>query len=861
MVGTADTPAEIALPAWIRIVRIVAAAKVVLGLAAFLAGPHAPAPPFRTLVFVAHVLTFTGLALFLQTMGRDDRRAVSLGLFFLVAAGTWADRLLEPTIGTLWVLASVAALARHTQLVAFAPYFFWSFVRDFPRRHRVYRRRRTVRRAMAAVLALGAALLATNLALHVLPPHDALASGLWRFDRGAPGALFWPLVFAALLPAMVFAGFQARHAALDEQRRVRLVLGALVLGITPEMALTLLCLVWPWLDRFLATSAGLRFAGAVSYPAMLSIPFILTYAVVVHQALDLRVLARRVVQYAFARSTIMLATALPLLLSLAAVYAERERKVTELISGRTGLWVFCGIGLGVMAWRAQPRLVAALDRIFFREEYDGRMILRALVARIQLLRDQAELATVLRADIDSALHLRRVELLLLHADTGVYRPIDGTLPPLLVSSQIVRQLGAAAPIAVDWTRPAAWLATLPAPEREWLLDAELRLAVPVPGSDNLPAGLICLGEKRSELPFSREDHALLETVAGAVALVLERDAALHQSRRQVAQVDASTVQAASECVACGHVAPALAATCPTCGEPTRPAAVPLLVGGKFHLLQRIGEGGMGIVYRARDLALDREVALKTLPRVTPDEATRLRHEARTMATVSHPNLAAIHGAESWRGTPLLVVEFLPGGTLADRLRGSALAVHEALELGLALAQAIERLHRAGILHRDIKPSNIGFAEDGTPKLLDFGVAHVLESAARHGCGGVAWDSKDARLSSRGELVGTVYYLSPEAVDGERPDPRVDLWALSLVLYEAVTGRHPLVGTPWPAVLLRIVEADFPDVRHFADDLPASLARFFRDALHADPKRRPGSARDLQSRLAALLAEPASASAR
>jgi hypothetical protein len=831
--------------------------KVVVGLAV-LAVPHAWSASPRIPVFLAHVLTFAAVGCVLQFMGRHDRRAVSLGLFFLVTSGAWADRLLEVVAGGTSLLAPLAEVGRHAQVAAFAPYFFWSFVRDFPRRRRVYRRERIVRYVMTGVLVLGAALAAANLALYVLAPQDALAAQLGRFGRSTPGSLFWPLIFVTLLPAMPFAVFQARTAALDERRRVRLVLGALVLGIAPEMALTLLSSVWPRLAVALATPEGLRLAGAVSYPAMLSIPVLTTYAVVAYQALDIRIIVRRVMQYALARSTIILVSALPLALTLAAVYAERDRRITELLSGRIGIVVLSGVALGAVALRAQPLLIAALDRTFFREQYDARVILGALVPRIHSLHDPAELARVLRMEIDSALHLRRVDVLLLDPEEGVYRPPDATLPRLATGARMVRQLGASVPLQVDWTRPAAWMAALPPWEREWLADTGIRLVVPVLSERGLPAGLIALGEKRSELPFLREDLLLLGTVAGAVALALDRDAARNAGRVRTDGTAPPAAQPASECPGCGMVAPPAAAECPGCGQQTRPAAAPLLIGDKFQLLRRIGAGGMGVVYRARDLALDREVAIKTLPRVTPEEAMRLRKEARAMAAVSHPNLAAIYGAEWWRGAPLLVVELLRGGTLADRLRDGPLSARATLELGIALAPAIERLHRAGVLHRDIKPSNIGFADDGTPKLLDFGVAHVLDTVAHSDARGTPWDSQDrkhpnAASLSRGELAGTIYYLSPEAVNGDRPDPRVDLWALALVLYECVAGRHPLLDTPWPAVLLRIVEGDFPDPREISGEVTESFARFFRDALHPDPRCRPATAHDLQSRLEAMLA--------
>ena len=133
---------------------------------------------------------------------------------------------------------------------------------------------------------------------------------------------------------------------------------------------------------------------------------------------------------------------------------------------------------------------------------------------------------------------------------------------------------------------------------------------------------------------------------------------------------------------------------------------------------------MGVVYKGHDLTLDRVVALKTLPRLSAGEAAQLRREARAMASVEHPHLAHIYGAEAWRGAPVLVLEHLPGGTLADRVTAGAIPIAHVVTAGRAIAQALRHLHGLGMLHRDVKPSNIGYAAGDVPKLMDFGLAKL-----------------------------------------------------------------------------------------------------------------------------------------
>src|SRR6185436_6813748 len=258
-------------------------------------------------------------------------------------------------------------------------------------------------------------------------------------------------------------------------------------------------------------------------------------------------------------------------------------------------------------------------------------------------------------------------------------------------------------------------------------------------------------------------------------------------------------QMALECGACHRLVEAAAGPCRHCGRDLHPVPIPKVLLGKFRFERRVGAGGMGVVYRATDLVLGRSVAIKTLPRIAPELTLRLRREARAMAAVSHPNLASIFGAESWRGTPMLIFEFLEGGTLTDRLAQGRLSVEEALDLGIALVNGVACLHDAGILHRDIKPSNIGFTADRIPKLMDFGLARIV-SEGRDGRAGQAAAGPPsahdlsgdvtfsaAAMTHSGQIVGTLPYMSPEAMAGERTDPSFDLWSLAIVLYESIGG--------------------------------------------------------------------------
>ena len=293
---------------------------------------------------------------------------------------------------------------------------------------------------------------------------------------------------------------------------------------------------------------------------------------------------------------------------------------------------------------------------------------------------------------------------------------------------------------------------------------------------------------------------------------------------------------AAECVDCGTVAPADASRC-GCGGALRSAALPEVVAGKFRVERVLGRGGMGVVYRAADLGLGRPVALKTLPRLSAAAAARLRQEAQSMASVSHPALATIHGVESWQGAPILVIELLAGGTLADRLRHGAVPIPFAVATAREIARCLAHLHRHGLLHRDIKPSNIGFDAHGQAKLLDFGLAQLLDDGeARASDAGRPPGQTGSDLVSR--IAGTPAYLPPEALEGVKPTAAFDLWAIGITLYEMVTGRHPF--SPAASIddtLVLVRRARVPDARSLRPDCPPDLAVFLARALARAPTAR------------------------
>jgi serine/threonine-protein kinase len=266
-----------------------------------------------------------------------------------------------------------------------------------------------------------------------------------------------------------------------------------------------------------------------------------------------------------------------------------------------------------------------------------------------------------------------------------------------------------------------------------------------------------------------------------------------------------------------------------------PAA--LAPGGRIEhyvIIEVLGHGGMGEVYRARDTRLERDVAIKVLPaRFLGDPAriARLRREARVLASLSHPGIGAIYGLAQEGDQEALVLEYVEGPTLAERLNAGPMPFDEVVVIGRNLAEAVEAAHARRIFHRDLKPANIKVAPDGSVKILDFGLAKALAPDP-------AAPSPDLTAQAPHVLLGTAAYMSPEQVRGQDADERADIWAFGCVLFEMLTGTRAFAAQTIPETLARVIERE-PAFGLLPIDTPASIRRLLRRTLEKDPRRRLG----------------------
>ena len=274
--------------------------------------------------------------------------------------------------------------------------------------------------------------------------------------------------------------------------------------------------------------------------------------------------------------------------------------------------------------------------------------------------------------------------------------------------------------------------------------------------------------------------------------------------------------------------------------------------GPYEILSALGAGGMGEVYRAHDTKLGRDVAIKILPQAflaDPERVARFQREARTLASLNHPNIGGIYGLEEANGITALVMELVEGDDLSQRIGRGAIPLDEALPIAKQIAEALEAAHEQGIIHRDLKPANIKVRPDRTVKVLDFGLAKALEPSSSAGVDATASPTitSPAMMTGVGVLLGTAAYMSPEQARGKAVDKRSDIWAFGCVLYEMLTGKRAFAGDEVADTLAKVLEAH-PDWLALGAAVPLRVRELLHRCLEKDARRR---LRDIGDALADL----------
>ena len=775
---------------------------------------------------------FAASAGLLLWAGRGDWRTWLLGVYCLLKATTEPLYMLQAFFLELPPPPEYAAFLQHlpadsrvfaalyVPAFLFAPAFLWAFARECPRVHR-----RTWLDDLARRMILVSVLIGGGLWLACAVTLELARAGA----VGAPVALVLDGTLATLdllgLGAVTIVALRAHTASADEVRRV-VVFSAgflLFMGVAAVYDLAEAFAPGDWVSNY-------RWSPTILLMELLRFPglILLWYAVLAARIPHLREAVRAFYRRLLMRPGLLgAAAAVPAGVLVWLIGRSPEREVGAVLADPLAQSLVAAVGILLLLIAARERILIRLDSWILPETADQRQALAdaagtlAQAGRITIVGETV--TRTVRRGCGSAATLLVADDTETQAD-GFTAP-QARFAPLPRQAAIVHLLETAGgPVRVDPNGQPSVFTLLPPDEAAWVTETGADVIVPVPGPGTQAIGVLVVGRRLDGRLVRSVDLPFLEALGATAGLALARLQLL-----DAPGAGSGEASPAEECPVCRCVTEVGEPPGCACGSAYVATEAPKLLAGKFRLTRRLGAGGMGAVYLARDLRLERDVAIKILTERSLVRLMGLKPEAWAMSTVTHPAVAQIHGIESWRGRSFLVVEFLAGGTLEDRLREGPLAPSQAVSVVARLADALAALHEKGFLHGDVKPSNIGFTSEGSPKLLDFGLAHAVDDATIVG--------------------GTLPYLSPEVLAGRPAAEADDVWSLCVVLYEMVSGRHPFAGGALEQVRSRIGRQRLSAGVPAASAAPTAVAAFAASILTAPRAGRPGTAPAFASALA------------
>ncbi len=650
----------------------------------------------------------------------------------------------------------------------------------------------------------------------------------------------------AVCVAVVYSYFQAR--GLEERRRARWIAVGSLAGILPYLIL-----------RFALTFgvSGADYSGPMGILPAALIPIATGYAILKHRLFDIHVVVRRGLRYLVARNALRFILAIPALAIVYSLVTNSNRTIGELLL-HNSIFVALLILMAVVL-RFRQRWVSWLDRRFFREHYQQEHILLALIDDLRTLDSIPEMGTRVGTELVAALHPESVYFFYdspkhrayiqgfgtdQRAD-GLQIPEGSALPALLRNSD---QTVSVESLPTNGATLMSW---------SWLYALRIDLLVPMNRADGSAVGFLLLGRKKSEEPYSQTDRGLLLGLAHQMAvscenlLLQERVVRQQRSNDQMrSRVEGLGTLWLQECPRCGRCFDSSVRTCSDDGqELTLSSPVHRLLDGKYRLDRVLGRGGMGTVFEALDLRLNRRVAVKLVQAgrtANPAWLRRFTREARALARLNHENIVLTYDfGIVEEEVAYLVMEFVAGSTLRTEMERGAISPEAAAGWFRQLLEGVSSAHAAGIVHRDLKPENLLIADSpdgrGRLKIADFGVAK--------------WQTPDpdtVSLTLPGTIVGSLRYMSPEQLTGQPVDERSDLFSIGVMVFEVLTGKLPFKGASHAERMASLAQ-DSEILESALHSAPA-LRMTLRKCLARDPAARFASATILQTELIPRLAE-------
>src|SRR5215510_7676101 len=672
----------------------------------------------------------------------------------------------------------------------------------------------------------------------------------------------------------------------DSRRRIRWVVAGVIIALIPFVGLTFAFNVAGWIRP-----ETYWFYYPLSFLTMLCIPGSIGAAVWKEQLFDIRVLVRRGLQYMFARTALRILLALPIALLAISILSNPNRTVAQILTQGSGWLNIVLIGAIAATLRWRRRFQTWLDRRFFREDYQHEQVLVYLIDEVRQRDSLAEISQLVGVRLDSVLHPTSLHIFYRErgdsdfisggASTSSRPPQQISAPQILSVQPTLARLTADSPAQQRLSQQQALIrmlegskairdfpsdfSELPEDERSWLENLSVCLVVPITGTRDRLVGVLLLGLRMSDEPYSTTDRRLLEGIAAQIGLVYE-----NQHLRERVRMDADVrrdvlgrleergVTLLKECPKCSVCYDGTTDRCANDGaELTLTLPIERTLDGKYRLERALGRGGYGVVYEASDLRLQRRVAAKVMMGSSFGDITALRRferEARAAAKIDHRHITRVHdyGAIG-SGGAYLIMELVAGRTWREELkRTGVIASARAAELFRQLLEGLQFAHNMGVVHRDLKPENVMIVEAGGAdelKIMDFGLAKVVGSGAE----------VTESLTEAGAVMGTFGYIAPEVFTGGTVDERADIFAIGIMTVETLVGERPFGGQTPHEVLTTLLNSEYhlPGTSFEIRALDAVVQR----CLAKDPRDRYGSASEVAKELVPALARCAGFEAR
>lgn len=796
---------------------------------------------------IASLLVLAGLWMWL---GGPDNTTARLGsIAFLLAGIAMIAPVLQTYHGwtpfTVWAALILSRITRPMQMV-----FGWDFLSQFPHPVPEGKFVHGIRLSLytIGILLWSAGNFPVFAQLFGLPHIQLFHLLEWATPEGPLNTQAMGFLDVAVSAGVCYVLIRNYRLLADRDSRSKIRLAAASFGLAAACLLMLRLLeagLTLWGVSALEMPA--RYADVMTTVAVGVIPITLSYAVVRHRLLGIRLVIRRGLQYLLAKNVLRLIIFAPALIVLMHIIREPNQSIYDLVFRSSWSFYLLVMGTAAFSLRYRRQLTKWLDRRFFRDALQEEEAWLGFAEALTAANSEEEVANSVARQMEMAFHAQGIHVLLRSPHDGRLRPafsrLDRNAHRLCkrFEESSIGVLASNSVVALTETDSA-----FADPER----GEEELLVVPLLGSDARNMGAFVLGPKKSEQPYTRKERELLQAVAAQVVMACEvlrlKRSVDQESRQRIAvlgRLDRESIQLLNECFTCGNCYDASMQRCPADGTPLELSLpVERVVVGRYRLDRRLGAGGMGVVYRALDIRLDKTVAVKIMTGElfgNRQALLRFKREAQAVASLTHPNIVGVHDFGQFpAGGAFLVMDLVNGLSWRKHLQRSHTLDPERVAGWIEdLCSGVGAAHKAKLVHRDLKPENVVISADGereTAMILDFGLAKL------HAEG----EAASLKLSATGMVIGTRCYMSPEQRAGQTVGIASDIYSIAVMTLETLSRWQPPnsgASRDWAVTSLERISRPHSCVR-----------QVFESALDENPETRMRDAEHFGKQLAAAI---------